>query len=87
VSTYLISRPGRPLHLAVRAYDRAEHQPGYQTCRFVPLCGQDRGAQWTITGPWAEKWDRYKGSDLCSRCFTVLDGLIAAEHLALRTVQ
>lgn len=78
---YLISRPGRPLHLAVWVQDRAEHQPDhgyYHTGRHVPLCGTDYGRTWILTGPYAERWPAHRRGGLCLHCREALGGLLAA---------
>lgn len=79
---YLISRPGRPLHLTLFAYDGAEHQADlrWRSVHCVPLCGQDRGRQWRITGEWAEKWEQHR-APLCSRCAELLAQMVKAAAL------
>lgn len=82
MADYLLSRPGRPLHLRVWAYDRLEHQPSYgPTGRSVPLCGQDLGAGWQLTGPWAERWESHRRGGMCSRCLGELRNLTEAAEL------
>ena len=76
MADYLMSRPGRPLHLTAYAYEPAEDQPEYYlTGRTVPLCGSDRGRRWRFTGPWAERWETDRRGGLCLHCVAELDRL------------
>lgn len=62
-ATYLVPARGGTLHLSIFVYD----EDGFHGHR-VPLCGQDRGRRWTITGPWAERWPTQSRWRMCSRC-------------------
>lgn len=64
VATYLMSRPSRPLHLAIYANDQPSQSTLYQTVRLVPICGQLRGAQWQMTGPCLCGFDRFARDEM-----------------------
>lgn len=70
--TYLIAPSRHPvIHLTVWAHDRQEHMGdslSWATGRSVPLCGQDRGREWQITGTWAQKWPKHSTYAICRRC-------------------
>lgn len=73
-ATYLISRPGRPLHLAIWANDQRPAGARFTTGRYVPICGQDRGRKMQATGPWHPDWAKHiahhgRGPGyICARC-------------------
>lgn len=71
MSWYLISRPGRPLHLTFWV------NSGESTGSYVPLCNQNYGRKWRLTGPLAEKWEQHSQAGFCSRCEEALDKLNA----------
>jgi hypothetical protein len=85
ISRYLISRPGRPIHLAIWAHDAPSKEDFYATGRWVSLCGSDRGQRWTVTGQWAEKWPQHQRGGLCLHCEKRLNEIFASvDSLPLR---
>ena len=69
MTAYLMSRVGRPLHIATFAYDRESTSWLYPTGRHVSICGADRSAKdWVLTASSSEEWDRYRRAGICSRC-------------------
>lgn len=79
-NTYLMSRPGRPLHLMTFAYDTPSQSDLYPTGHHVPVCGSDRGIYtrgWTFTGQFAERWAHHRRAGLCGHCLKKLERLIA----------
>lgn len=71
---YLISRPGRPLHLAV-----VSHTASGWLNQWQPICGQNYdGQRWQFVTTRDPRWERLSGAGVCASCRTVAGQLLAA---------